>query len=119
MSDPQVSPSVERRQADIAGITSSKWCLFLAVGLSVFTVVAVMAILFAQMYLKLPVDTKVIYIVIGVTAPIITALLGGAGLGVLTVLNGHQAQLIREIAGKKYAEGVIEGLKENPNTNIS
>jgi hypothetical protein len=109
---------VERRQSILTAVSNARLYLVAAIFLSAITVVAVLIVLVAQIMTGQELQTKGLYILIGITAPMITGLLGGAGIGVLSVLDGHQAQLMRAIAEKEHAKGLIEGLKENPNTNI-
>jgi hypothetical protein len=47
------------------------------------------------------------------------ALFAGAGINVVNVLNGQQAMLMRAVAEKERIKGQLEGLRENPDTNIS
>jgi hypothetical protein len=110
---------VERRHSVLSGVSTARLCLIAAVGLSIITLGAVLVVLIAQIVAGIPLQTRGLFILIGITAPTITALLGGAGISVVNVLDGNQARLMRAIAAKEHAEGKIEGLKENPNTNIS
>lgn len=110
---------VERRQSVLSAVSAAKWYLIAAIILSLGTVAAVVAIVVAQILMGKPLETASIYIVIGITAPVITMLLAAAGLGVVNTLDGNQHQLMRAIGEKEHAKGVVEGLRENPNTNIS
>lgn len=116
---PPSPPYVERRQSVLSGVSTARLCLVAAVALSILTLGAVLVVLVAQIMTGRPIETKGLYILIGITASTIWALLGAAGISVVNVLDGHQAQLMNAIAEKEHAIGKIEGLKENPNTNIS
>lgn len=124
MSDdtPPIAPSptyMERRQSVIAGMSNARICLISAVILSILTLLAVLAVILAQTVTGQPLNTKVLYILISVNFTTIAGLLGGAGIGILNVLDGHQSALVRAIAEREHAIGVNEGLRENPHTNIS
>lgn len=110
---------VERRQSVLSAVSASKWYLIAAMVLSLATVAAVMAILLAQTLMKQPLETAGVYLVMSITAPVIASLLAAAGIGVVNVLDGYQNQLMRAIGEKEHAKGVIEGLKENKDVNIS
>lgn len=110
---PTVPHITERRRSVLSAVTASRFYIIGAIGMSVLTVLAVLALMLWQ-----PGNTGAINIIIGITAPMITALLGAGGIGVLKVIDGHQSQLMAAIARQQRAEGMIEGLKENPNTNI-
>lgn len=113
------SPYVERRQSILSAVSASRLYLISAIVLSIVTVGAVLVVIVAQIIAGKPLETGGLYIIITITAPIIMGLLSAAGIGVLQVLDGHQAQLMRAVGEKEHAKGVIEGLKENPQTNIS
>lgn len=113
--DPAPSVPVERRQEDLVGVASAKFYLFSALGLTVLMVLALLAILLNDpTQLDLPQVRYMSYFL----AAIIVALFAGAGINVVNVLNGHAAAMIRLVGEKERAKGQIEGLRENPKTNI-
>lgn len=112
-------PPVERRQDDLVGAGSAKVYLFSAVGLSALTLVIFAAIILTQLVLGQPLDTTALYFIAWIVGPIVIALFAAAGINVVSLLNGHQAMVVRLVAEKERAKGQLEGLKENPNTNIS
>jgi hypothetical protein len=113
---------VERRRDDYVSVGSATWYLASALGLTVLLIVCAVALVTTQLImhpeLKLDVDQIVKWITVFVGA-IIVGLFAGAGIKVVSVLDGQQAMLIRVVAEKERAKGVIEGLKQNPDTNIS
>lgn len=114
--DSELAPIVERRHEDLVGVGSAKAYLFSALGLTVLMVVALLAILVIDPTLL---DLREVRYLGYFLAAIIVALFAGAGINVVNVLNGHQATLMRAIAERERAKGVIQGLRENPDTNIS
>lgn len=112
----QTDPPIERRHNDLVGASSAKLYLFSALFLTVTMVVTSFGILLVNpAFLDLRQIRYLSYFLVAV----ITALFAAAGINVVNVLNGHQALLMRVVAEKERAQGVIEGLKENPHTNIS
>lgn len=111
---PTASVPTERRHSVLSAISSSRFYILCAIGMSGLTVLAVVLVILWQPEGA----TSYVNIIIGITAPMITALLGAGGIGVLKVIDGHQSQLMSAIAKQQRAEGIIEGLKENPKTNI-
>lgn len=122
MSIEATEPPVERRHEDMVGVGSAKLYLFSAIFLTALMVVCSFALVIAQMVThpeqKLDVNVIVKYVAYFLMG-IIVALFAGAGINVLKVLNGQQAMLIRVVAEKERTKGYVEGLKENPSTNIS
>lgn len=108
-------PVIERRQDDLVGVGSAKAYLFSALGLTVLMALALLGILLIDpTLLDLPQVRYFSYFL----AAIIVALFAGAGINVVNVLNGHASTMIRLVGEKERAKGQIEGLKENPRTNI-
>lgn len=105
----------ERRLPIVSAFTASRFYIVATILLAVVTVAAVMTIVLLN---PTNPNLALINIIVGITGPIMAAMLGGAGIGVLKVLDGHQSQLMAAIAQKERAQGVIQGLKENPNVNI-
>lgn len=106
-------PPVERRRPILSAVSSSRFYTIAAIGLSMFTIVAVVVVVLFQ-----PQNTAAISTIIGITAPLILALMAAGNIGILRVLDGHQSQLMAAIAEKERAKGQLEGLRENPKTNI-
>lgn len=114
MSEPTpIVPPTERRRPIISAVSSSRFYTLAAIGLSMFTVVAVVVLVVFQ-----PQNPGAITTVIGITAPLILGLMGAGNIGIYKVLDGHQSQLMAAIAEKERVKGHLEGLRENPNTNI-
>jgi hypothetical protein len=110
------APVVERRHEDLVGVGSARAYLISALGLTVLMVLALISILLIDpTYLDLPQVRRMSYLL----AAIIVALFAGAGINVVNVLNGQQAMLMRAVAEKERIKGQLEGLRENPDTNIS
>jgi len=122
MSIDATDPPVERRRDDYMSVSSATWYLISALGLTVLMVVCSVVLVVAQLIahpeLRLDVDLIVRYVAYFVGA-IIVALFASAGIKVVSVLDGQQAMLIRVVAEKERTKGYVEGLKENPSTNIS
>lgn len=115
MVDEPSSPVIERRQDDFVGVGSAKAYLFSALGLTVLMALALLAILLIDpTLLDLPQVRYFSYFL----AAIIVALFAGAGINVVNVLNGHQATMVRLVGEKERAKGIIQGLQENPKTNV-
>lgn len=110
---PNNAPPTERRRSILSAVSNSRLYIVGAIVLSLVTVCAVLMIALLQ-----PQNTAAIGVIIGITGPLITALIGAGGIGVLKVLDGHQSQLMAAIARQQRAEGIIEGLRENPATNL-
>lgn len=106
--------TMERRAA-VAGATSTVKLYVIATlvtaAMTIIAVVVAAAIV--------PDNTAVIATIVGVTSPIILSLIGGALHGMAVSIDGKLSQLVQAREDKARAEGVIEGLKENPKTNIS
>lgn len=66
-----------------------------------------------------PDNATAINTVVGVMGPIIWALLGLGQHKIALGTDGKVTQLIETKAAQQRAEGFIEGLRENPDTNIS
>lgn len=111
---PNTPPPVERRRSVLSAVSASRFYILCAIGMSGLTVCAVVAIVLWQPENASP----YVNIIIGITAPTILALLGAGGIGVAKIIDGHQSQLMAAIAKQQRAEGIIQGLKENPSTNI-
>lgn len=94
-------------------LSTVKFYIISAIVLSIFTAACAVALaIFA------PANTTTMTIIIGFTLPTITALIGAGLYGTVTHINGRMTQLIQTTAQKERLQGVLEGLKENPNTNI-
>lgn len=108
-------PPVERRHEDLVGVGNAKFYLFSALGLTVLMVLALMGILLIDPAML---DLAQVRYMSYFLAAIIVALFAGAGINVVNVLNGHAATMVRLVGEKERAKGIIQGLQENPNTNI-
>lgn len=75
------------------------------------TAVLVVAIL-------VPDNTGVVATIIGITSPLLLALIAAGFHAQAVSINGKLSQLIKATAEKEHMKGVVEGLKENPRTNI-
>lgn len=115
MVDEPTPPVIERRQEDLVGVGSAKAYLLSALGLTVLMAVALLAILVIDPTLL---DLSQVRYFSYFLAAIIVALFAGAGINVVNVLNGHNAMMIRVVGEKERAKGIIQGLQENPKTNI-
>lgn len=109
-----ITPPTERRRSVLSAVSTSRFYIIAAIGLSMVTVAAVLVVVALQP----PNYMQVIQVIVGITAQLILALLGAGGIGVLKVIDGHQSQLMAAIAEKERAKGQLEGLRENPKTNI-
>ena len=118
----QLLPTLDRRHTDFVSVGSATWYLASALGLTVLMVLCSLALVITQLVthpeVKLDIDIIVKYVSWFVGA-IIVALFAAAGIKIVNVLDGQQAMMIRVVAAKERTEGYIEGLKENPQTNIS
>lgn len=112
----QTPPPVERRQADIVGVTSAKTYLFSALSLTVFMVLTSLVVLVINPEFL---DLKQIRYLSYFLTAIIVALFAAAGINVVNVLNGHAATMLRLVGEKERAKGYIEALKDDPNIPIS
>lgn len=111
---PPTEPAIDRRQTDLAGISSAKLYLFSALGLTVLMVLAFLTIVLTHMLTQRPdqaLDLKPLNTVAYFLAGIIIALFAGAGINVVNVLNGHTASMMRLVAEKERARGQLEGLQ--------
>lgn len=108
-------PIVERRHEDFAGVSSAKAYLIIAFGTTILMVLALMGILLIDPTML---DLAQVRYMSYFLAAIIVALFAGAGINVVNVLNGQAATMMRLVGEKERAKGQIEGLKENPRTNI-
>lgn len=109
------SEPLERRQEDVLHVGNAKSYLRAALGLTVLMVLSGLAIvLINPPLLDLPQVRYMSYFL----AAIIVALFAGAGINVVNVLNGHTATMMRLVGEKERAKGIIQGLQENPKTNI-
>jgi hypothetical protein len=106
---------LERRHDDLIGVGNAKFYLFSALGLTVLMVFALLAIVLID---PAVLDLSQVRYMSYFLAAIIVALFAGAGINVVNVLNGHSAAMIRLVGEKERAKGVIQGLQENPNTNV-
>lgn len=109
------APPIQRRHEDIAGVGSAKAYLFSALGLTVLMVLSLLAIILINPALL---DLRQVRYMSYFLASIIVALFAGAGINVVNILNGHSATMTRLVGERERAKGVLEGLKENPKTNI-
>lgn len=113
--DPIEAEPLERRHDDLVGVGSAKAYLFSALGVTVLMVLAGLAIILIDPTIL---DLQQVRYMSYFLAAIIVALFAGAGINVVNVLNGHAALITRVVGQQKFAEGKIEGLKENPKVNI-
>lgn len=108
------TPTTERR-ASVAGATTAvRFYVLAAVATALMTVAAV--VLLAVL---VPDNTSVIATVIGITSPIILSLIAFGQRSIAVSIDGKMSQLLRATAEKERAQGLIQGLRENPETNIS
>jgi hypothetical protein len=114
---PPAPPPVkaERRLPIVSAFSAARFYIVATVLVAMLTVGAVLAIVMIN---PAQPNMALINIIVGITGPLMAALLTGMGHGILKVLDGHQSQLMAAIAQKERAQGVIQGLKENPNVNI-
>lgn len=114
-------PAVERRRGDFMNVSAATWYLASALGLTVLMVLCSLGLVISQLImhpeLKLDIDL-IVRLVAYFVGAIIVGLFAGAGIKIVSVLDGQQAMLIRVVAEKERAVGKIEGLKENPSINI-
>lgn len=106
----------EERRVSVAGATSTvKFYVIAVVVCAAMTIAAVIAVA-----ILMPANQSgtVITAVVGVTAPVILAFIAGAQHAMAVAMDGKLSQLVRAEKEKEHAEGKIEGLKENPRTNI-
>lgn len=66
-----------------------------------------------------PANTATMTTILSFMIPTITALIGAGIYGTAVHINGRVTQLLHTTAEKERLKGLVEGLKENPNTNIS
>jgi len=105
---------VVERRATVTGATSTvKLYVTGAVVMAAMTIGGVLGAVALA-----PNNPTIIPTIVGITSPIILALLGGGLHGMAVSIDGKMSQLLRATAEKEHAKGLIEGLKENPKTNI-
>lgn len=68
--------------------------------------------------IMVPNNNTIITIVIGITSPLMIALLGAGLQGMASSVDGKMAQLLEATAEKERLRGLVEGLKVNPLTNV-
>jgi len=106
----------EERRTSVAGATSTvKLYVIAVVVCAAMTIAGVITI---AILMPVAQSGTVITAVVGITAPIILALLAGGQHAMAVAMDGKLSQLVRAEKGKEHAEGVVEGLRENPRTNI-
>lgn len=66
-----------------------------------------------------PENTSVIATIIGISSPLLLALIAAGFHAQSVSINGKLAQLIKATAEKEHMKGIVEGLQENPKINIS
>lgn len=108
------TPFPERRRSVLSAVSSARLSLLGAIGLSIITLIAVLAVLILS-----PANAGMVTLLLQIMGPLIAALLGASGFGVLKVIDGHQSQLMAAIAQKERAEAFLAGLRENPQTNLA
>ena len=108
-----ISELEERRAAPLMATATVRLYVIAVVVTAAMTIAAVMALA-----IVVPNNTAVIATVIGISMPIIAGFLGGAVHGTAVALDGKLSMFMKTVAAKEHAEGVIQGLKENPKTNI-
>lgn len=114
--DPIEQPGpLERRQEDHAFVGTAKAYLWGALGLTVFMVLMSFAVLVLNPKLLEQPEVRYLGAFLGA---VIVALFAGAGINVVNVLNGHTSLITRVVGQQKFAEGKLQGLQENPKTNI-
>ena len=107
------SPMAESADV-IPSATMAKFYIKCAVGLCVLTIIAVVSL---TMYVENP--TAAVATILGITTPMTMGLLAAGLHGVATNVDGKMSQLLQSTAKAEHLEGLVEGLKENPRTNIS
>lgn len=102
------------RRTSVTGASGTvKFYVTAAVCVAMVTIVAIVVLA-----VVVPMNTTVIATVIGVTFPIISSLMGGALHSMAVSVDGRLSQLLLVTGEKEHAQGQIEGLRENPKTNI-
>lgn len=109
-------PILERRQSDVIGTSWATLCLGSALAVTLLMTVAGVSIVLVRPELS---DSPAVRRLGYFLALIIAALFAGAGINIASVLDGHTSAMIRLVGEKKHAEGVIEGLKANPDIPLS
>jgi hypothetical protein len=92
---------------------NARFCIVCAIVVSIVTAIGVVVLALLQP------DTTAIPIVIGITTPVITALIGAGFHGGLSAIDGRMTQLLNVSAKAEHSQGVVEGLAINPKTNVS
>lgn len=103
----------ERRVSVISATQALKWYVVGIVFMAAMTIGGVIGALYVA-----PDNPVAVPTIIGVTSPIILMLLGLGQRAMAVTQDGKLSRLLRESEDRARAEGLIEGLKENPNVNI-
>jgi len=105
---------MDERRLSVLGATSAvKWYVVGVVVLASLTIASVSVIaIFAP-------DTTAIATVIGFSTPLAFALLSGGLHRMAVAIDGKLSQLVGASEDRARLIGLLEGLKKNPDTNIS
>jgi len=105
---------MEERRLAVAGAASAvKWYVIGIVGMALVTIAAVVLLA-----IYVPDNPTIIATVIGVTSPIILTLLGFGQRAMAVAVDGKLSLLMQASEDKARLEGKLEGLEQNPKTNI-
>lgn len=108
-----IEPIIEERRTAVVGATATVRLYVIAVVVMAMTTIA--AVVAVAVFMPAAQSANVITAIIGVTAPIILALLAGGQHSMSVAMDGKLSQIVRATAERERARGVIEGLKDNPN----
>lgn len=98
------------------GLPSAQPAKFFIAGAIVLCAITVAAVVLLAVLQ--PTNTMAIPTVIGVTSPIIMALVAAGLHNVAASINGRMTQLLESEKEKEHVKGVVEGLVVNPKTNV-
>lgn len=105
----------EERRATVVGATQTVKLYVIAVVITAFGTIA--AVIGLAVFV--PSNPTLIPVVVGITAPIILALIAGGQHSMAVAMDGKLSHLLRVTGEKERAQGLVEGLKENPNINLN
>lgn len=104
------------RSSDIPSSSQAmKMFVLGAVILCMFTVIAVVLV---ALLIPAPENASIITIIVGITTPTILALLSAGLHGMGGAIDGKMSRLLDATAQNEHAQGLVEGLRENPRTNL-
>lgn len=107
-------PLEERRIAVTSASAAVRTYAFAVIAVAAITIAGVVAAAVLA-----PTNTSLIAVIVGVTSPIILSLISGGMHSMAVSMDGRLSQIVRITEEKARAQGMIQGLKENPNTNIT